>query len=151
VDVGTGAVRKTPGSPGGLIPIMLSLLEEVGGGHWIYTAPAGDSLIRSERGGRISLSPLSFDEQLATKHYEMISIRVLLWLFHYIFDTAYEPSFNSASKAHWSGYEAVNRRFADEIALAHQNSPDEVVFVHDAPAFLMFQLIVASGLKALCG
>ncbi len=132
VDLETGALQTTPGSPGGLVPIVLSLFNEVGG-HWIFTSAKSGAAATAERSGgeSIVLTPVSFHQQLADRHYDRISIRLFLWLFHYIFETPYEPSFDRTTRDDWSGYEAVNRRFADEIARIHRNESDEVVLVHD--------------------
>ncbi|MFG1675416.1 trehalose-6-phosphate synthase [Micromonospora sp. NPDC049282] len=108
---------------------MVSLLEEVGG-HWIYTSPT-EGVPPPARPGPITLHPLVFDARLSAQHYAGISIQTFLWLHHYVFDTTYEPTFDYRVVEQWAGYEEVNRRFAREISLAHQNSSDEIVLVHD--------------------
>ncbi|GAB7045962.1 trehalose-6-phosphate synthase [Catenuloplanes indicus] len=128
VDAETGAMLASPGFPGGLVPIMVSLMQQVGG-QWIYTAPAGAPA--SGGGGRITLKPLTFDDRLAAAHYSGVSIRTLLWLFHYVFDTTYDPMFGADFTADWAGYEAVNERFAAALTTAQHNEPEEVVLVHD--------------------
>jgi trehalose 6-phosphate synthase len=144
IDADTRELRISPGSPGGLLPIMGALLGAVGG-HWIYTAPTESTapVAPPPTAGRIVLTPIVLSEQLAASHYDRVSIRTLLWLFHYVFDTTYEPSFDPARSAGWSGYEAVNERFAQEIVRAHQNSSEEVVLVHDFHLMLVPHYVAA--------
>ncbi|MGV9613882.1 trehalose-6-phosphate synthase [Nocardia xishanensis] len=81
--------------------------------------------------GPITLEALEFDEKLSASHYDRIAIRTLLWLFHYVFDTTYEPSFSRNMSEHWAGYRTVNERFAQAILHSQSNSADEVVLIHD--------------------
>lgn len=129
IDAGTGELIVAPGSPGGLLPIMISLLGEVDG-HWIFTAPASAGPEPTGSGRTRSL-PIVLDERLAAAHYSKISISTFLWLFHYVFDTTYEPTFSTAARADWSGYETVNRLFADEMIRHQDGSTDEILLVHD--------------------
>ena len=138
IDVTTGEMVTTPGTPGGLLPIMMSLLGEVGG-RWIVTSPTGaaqDPIVN----GDMAVTPLAIGDELASAHYGKISISTFLWLFHYVFDTTYEPSFSSAAHTHWSGYEEVNRRFAEQMLLAHEDSAEQVMLVHD------FHLMLVPGM-----
>lgn len=137
-DPATGRLRLGPGSPGGLIPIMVALLDELSG-DWVFTAPSGTPS-EPDANGPVGLHPLVLDDRLADAHYGAVSIRTLLWLFHYAFDTTHEPSFGPEFRAAWEGYRAVNERFAAAMVRLRHNDPDEVVLVHD------FHLMLVPGL-----
>jgi trehalose 6-phosphate synthase len=132
--IGDGIVRSGSATPGGLVPILAALLEEVGG-HWVFTGST-DFHRRSIQGlsvtGRnVSLQPLSINKRVMERQHEPISIGTLLWLFHYLFDTSTEPSFGEEIQSAWEAYAEVNRQFAGALIAAHENGADEVVLVND--------------------
>ena len=107
-----------PRSPGGLVPLLVSLLE-VQGGDWVCTVPAGaddlaDGCLRIP--GDINLHPIRLPDRILEQHYLTIGVQLMLWLFHYLFDTSREPSFDSAFREAWDGYEAVNWAYADRLS-----------------------------------
>jgi trehalose 6-phosphate synthase len=129
-----GALKPSPAVPGGLVPILAALLEEVGG-HWIFTSqaettpmPAYPPSLSSKDS---SWQPLHIDKRLLEEQRESITIRTLLWLFHYLHDTSTEPTFDDAIQPAWQAYSAVNQRFADALLNVHENANDEVVLIND--------------------
>lgn len=137
-----GILRSAPDAPGGLVPIISALLQEVGG-HWIFTAPAGSSRVDSDSSHADNESPwhpLLIDENLIDMQREPITIRTLLWLFHYLHDTSVQPSFDEGVQAAWQAYWQVNREFADTLAGLHDNTEDEVVLVNDFHLMLVPQI-----------
>jgi trehalose 6-phosphate synthase len=129
-----GAVRSSSAAPGGLVPILTALFEEMGG-HWVFTALEGfePKVIRglSASGKNVSWQPLPIDKRVMERQRASISIGTLLWLFHYLFDTSTAPSFNDEILPAWQDYAEVNQRFANAIVAAHKNDADEVVLVND--------------------
>jgi trehalose 6-phosphate synthase len=128
-----GMLKPSPDVPGGLVPIIAALLQEVGG-HWIFAAPGGDR--RTEMNmppvqRESPWHPLPLDEGLFERQRESINIRTLLWLFHYLHDTSVQPSFDQSTKPAWQAYRQVNREFSDVLVNLHQNDSDEVVLVND--------------------
>ncbi|WP_169739850.1 trehalose-6-phosphate synthase [Actinospica robiniae] len=134
-------------TPGGLVPILTALLSEVGG-RWIFSAPGLSSGEAPERPDRtayerdVRWQPLALDQALIDEQRESITIRTLLWTFHYLHDTATAPLFSADVLRGWGAYEEVNRRFADAMAEALQGGADEVALVHD------FHLMLVPGLLA---
>jgi trehalose 6-phosphate synthase len=130
-----GVLKPSPDVPGGLVPIMAALLQEVGG-HWIFTAPAGSREIKIQK--NISSDqrdgpwhPLLIDESVVERQRESITIRTLLWLFQYLHDTSVQPSFDQSVRPGWQAYQQVNQMFSDALVRLHENSKDEVVLVND--------------------
>lgn len=125
---------RSPASPGGLVPILTALFEEVGG-HWVFTALEGfeHDVVRglSASGESVSWQPLTIGKQVMERQHASISIGTLLWLFHYLFDTSTGPSFNEEIQPAWEDYAEVNRQFASAIAAAQDNDAGEVVLVND--------------------
>jgi len=134
---GEGALL--PRSPGGLVPILITLLREHGG-DWIFTAPAGSGPVDGTPisvGNGVSLHPVRVPEPMGRQHYELVGIRVLLWLFHYLLDTSQQPTFDGDLARAWAGYEAVNRAYATRLGELWENSADELILVNDHHLFLV--------------
>ena len=141
---GTGLL---PRSPGGLVPMLAELLRE--GGDWVCMAPSGSppaaAVTLTELPGGIRLHELSMPALVTEQHYSAVGTRVLLWLFHYLLDAAYEPTFDSAFDAAWAGYEAVNQAYADRLASVVSQAPDELVLVNDHHLFLVPEMLERAG------
>jgi trehalose 6-phosphate synthase len=75
------------------------------------------------------------------QHYEAIGVRVMLWLFHYLFDTSRLPVFDGGLSVAWTGYEAVNRAYAEYLPRLMTNSPEEFVLINDYHLFLVPELL----------
>ncbi|HEX3784815.1 MAG TPA: trehalose-6-phosphate synthase [Pseudonocardiaceae bacterium] len=145
-------VGLLPRSPGGLVPLLVTLLAEHGG-DWLCTVPLGGSPVGpsdpdSEDGvevvalpGDVALHQVRRSKAVLEQHYEDIGIRLMLWLFHYLFDTAREPVFDGAFAQAWAGYESVNRAYADHLATVLRNSPDELVLINDYHLFLVPEML----------
>lgn len=121
------------------------------GGDWVCTVPSG--VLSGEAGpvtvtelpGGVGLHHIPVSARVAEQHYMTIGTRVLLWLFHYLLDTAYEPSFDSSFAAAWAGYEAVNEAYARHLAAIVTQAPDEVLVVNDHHLFLVPEMLERSG------
>ena len=141
-----GPLEHAPASPGGLVPILTALLEEAGG-HWVFTAPSGAEHRSSHQspstGKSYALHALPIAERLMEQQREAISIRTLLWLFHYLHDTSTAPTFDRGTSLAWQAYCEVNRQFAHALAQAHENAADEVVLVNDFHLLLVPALFSA--------
>jgi trehalose 6-phosphate synthase len=141
-----GAVRSASATPGGLVPILSALFEELGG-HWVFTALDGAraDLVhgRSVSGEQVSWQPLRIDARVMQRQRASISIGTLLWLFHYLFDTSTAPSFDEQIQPAWHDYVEVNRQFADAVLAAHENDADEVILVNDFHLMLVPSLLAA--------
>ena len=142
-----GMTTSAPASPGGLVPILTALLDEVGG-HWLYATTRGQSNDEitsglSTTGENVSWQPLPIDQRLVDQQRELISIRTLLWTFHYLHDTSTTPIFGSDTRDGWVAYQKVNGDFADALVSAHRNEGDEVVLIHDFHLMLVPSLFAA--------
>jgi len=147
-------VGLLPRSPGGLVPLLVTLLGEHGG-DWICTAPAGGPPAVPGRppsaGGEsvevttlpdgVTLHQVRQSKAVLEQHYTEIGIRLMLWLFHYLFDTAREPLFDRRFAEAWTGYETVNRAYADRLAKLMTNAPDELVLINDYHLFLVPEMV----------
>jgi trehalose 6-phosphate synthase len=136
-----------PRSPGGLVPLLATLLGRHGG-DWVCTMPVDDAAQPSGASGSVevtrlpggvTLHGLRLPQTMVDRHYETIGVRLLLWLFHYLLDTARQPDGRLAEA--WSGYEAVNRAYADRLVTLMTGSPDEFVLVNDHHLFLVPEML----------
>ncbi len=137
-------VGLLPRSPGGLVPLLATLLGRHGG-DWVCTMPgdagppvagSGDGAVEVTRlPGDVTLHRLRLPRPVTDLHYEAIGVRLLLWLFHYLLDTARQPEGRLAEA--WAGYEAVNRAYAHRVATLMTGSADEFVLVNDHHLFLV--------------
>ncbi|ANN18890.1 hypothetical protein SD37_26880 [Amycolatopsis orientalis] len=129
-----GSPNGTNGPPpGGLVPILTSLLDEVGGA-WLFSAgPADRRGDANERRGddRAAWVPVVLPDQKTAAGSRRSAIELFLWLFHYLYDTSVEPSFDSKTRNNWRAYNEVNELFGLELAARHSDSEGEVVLVHD--------------------
>ncbi|MEV5704038.1 trehalose-6-phosphate synthase [Actinoallomurus sp. NPDC052274] len=136
-------VGLLPRSPGGLVPLLATLLGEHGG-DWVCTMPAdgppGAEPVEVTRlPGNVTLHRLRLPPAMVDQHYETIGVRLLLWLFHYLLDTARQPDGRLAEA--WSAYEAVNRAYADRVAALLTGSAEEFVLVNDHHLFLVPEML----------
>ena len=142
-------VGLSPRSPGGLVPLLVGLLGEYGG-DWICTAPtggapptpapaeaSGDPAESTRLPGGVTLHQIRQPSHILEQHYIEIGIRLMLRLFHYLFDTAREPLFDQRFAQAWDGYETVNRAYADHLATLLTDTPDELVLINDHHLFLV--------------
>jgi trehalose 6-phosphate synthase len=140
-------VGLSPRSPGGLVPLLVTLLGEHGG-DWICTAPPGDAAgadgveVTTLPDG-VTLHQVRRPEDVLEQHYTEIGIRLMLWLFHYLFDTAHEPRFDRRFTDAWAGYETMNRAYADRLAKVMTHDPDELVLINDYHLFLVPEMLGA--------
>lgn len=138
--------KLNPRSPGGLVPMLIELLDKHGG-EWIFTAPPGADLADSiALDGDIVLHPVALDEELRLSHYDTVSIQLLLGLLHYMHDTSSEPVFDDALSDAWTGYETVNRLYAKRLMERSANNVDELILLNDphlmlVPEFLSSQQV----------
>ncbi len=117
---------------------MLIDLLNTYGGEWIFTAPPGvETAGPVTLDGGIVLHPVQLDEELRHRHYDTISINLLLGLLHYLHDTSVEPLFDNSLWEGWAGYEAVNRLYAKQLAERSANTADELVLLNDPHLMLV--------------
>jgi trehalose 6-phosphate synthase len=117
-----------PKATGGLVPHVLSILDSYGG-DWFFSSSEPTAAARI---GDISLNPIYSERQQARAHYETVSIEILLWLFHYLHDTAVSPVFDHLLEGAWDAYRKVNEAFAARLATASDEASGEgVVIVND--------------------
>jgi trehalose 6-phosphate synthase len=148
-------VGLLPRSPGGLVPLLVTLLD--GGGDWVCTAPSGgsptgpaglppasaggDPVTVSVLPGGVTLHQVRQPDQVIQQHYLDIGVRLMLWLFHYLLDTAAQPVFDRQFAQAWTSFEAVNRAYASHLATILANSPDELVLINDYHLFLLPEML----------
>jgi trehalose 6-phosphate synthase len=123
--------------------MLAELLSE--GGDWVCAAPSGGPVPVTELPGGIRLHHIHLSAQVSEQHYMAIGTRVLLWLFHYLLDTVYEPSFDSSFTAAWAGYETANQAYARQLATIVTQAPDELLLVNDHHLFLVPEMLEQAG------
>jgi trehalose 6-phosphate synthase len=136
----------SPRTPGGLVPLLISLLEAKGG-DWVCTVPPGETRLTDRPvrlPGNVTLRPIRISEPILEQHYLTIGVRLMLWLFHYLLDTSREPVFDDEFAKAWAGYEAVNRAYADRLGMM-DGGPDEQLLINDYHLFLVPEMLSRSG------
>jgi trehalose 6-phosphate synthase len=152
-------VGLLPRSPGGLVPLLVTLMRD--GGDWVCTAPSGGpsaspgGLLTTQPGdapvwvtplpGGVTLHQVRQPAAVIEQHYEIIGVRLLLWLFHYLLDTSRQPAFDGHFVEAWAGFEAVNRAYASHLAPMLANSADELVLINDYHLFLLPEMLRQGG------
>ncbi|MGW5717598.1 trehalose-6-phosphate synthase [Amycolatopsis sp. NPDC003865] len=137
-----------PRSPGGLVPMLISLLSEHGG-HWVFTAPPGSAPAGPvDLDGGVRLHPLELPEEARRQHYDTVSIGLLLGLLHYLHDTSTQPVVDGDMAGAWAGYEAVNRTYANRLGELAGGSADELVLINDPHLMLVPEFYAEQGTRA---
>jgi trehalose 6-phosphate synthase len=134
--VGDGVAARRGG--GGLIGSIGPVVE--GSGVTWIAAPLSDTdreiasrgTALEEAGFNLRLLDLPRDQH--ELHYEVMSNEVFWFLFHYLFDGAYLPTFDGVFRDAWNAYREVNDHYAQAIA----STPGKVVLVND------YQLMLAA-------
>jgi trehalose 6-phosphate synthase len=135
-----------PRSPGGLVPMLISLLQQYGG-HWVFTAPAGAATAGPVRmGENVWLHPVDFPEDVRRRHYDTISISLFLGMLHYLHDTSAHPVFDAGLLDAWAAYESVNRTYAKRIAELATDPADDWILIND-PHLMMVPAFLADGYR----
>ncbi|OKK13263.1 hypothetical protein AMK09_28920 [Streptomyces sp. CB02488] len=135
--------QLNPRSAGGLVPMLNALLAEHGG-DWIFTAPPGGDLPESVTlDGGVTLHPMGLDEDLRRRHYDTVSIQLLLGLLHYMHDTSVEPVFDRELGEAWAGYETVNRLYAERLTGLSADTADELILINDPHLMLVPEFFTA--------
>lgn len=135
--------------PGGLLPHLLVLLQDHGG-EWFFPQSPPRATGWPERSGNIRLHPVALSNDLQRAHYQAVSIETLLWLFHYLHETAVSPAFDARLHRAWGAYRHINGIFAGRMAAACAAAPDgeAVVLVNDYHFLLAPGALVCRGLPA---
>jgi trehalose 6-phosphate synthase len=128
---GTGDALHARRGSGGLIGALIPVVENTDV-TWI-AAPSSDAdreiaargTPLREPGFNVVLLDLPRDEH--ELHYEVMSNEVFWFMFHYLFDVAYLPTFDGVFAQAWDAYRAVNDIYAQAIAA----TPGRVVLVND--------------------
>jgi len=136
---------------------MLNALLTQYGGHWIFTAPPGVTTTEPiHLEGDVRLHPLAMTEEVRTRHYDTISIGLLLGLLHYLHDTSDQPVVHGPVLEAWAGYEEVNRAYAKRLGELVENTADELILINDphlmlVPEFLSTRIRGGSRLTYFLG
>ncbi len=100
---------------------------------WIAAAISDDDRSAAASGSLdeldIDLRLVALDPDLHAMHYDVVSNRVLWFLFHDLFDHARRPRFDHRFRDAWDAYRAVNTVFAE--ATAEAAADRDVVLVND--------------------
>lgn len=157
---GTGLL---PRSPGGLVPLLVTLLSQ--GGDWLCTAPvSGPAAVPdppapgspeatapvtvTDLPGSVRMHQVRMPAPVLEQHYLDIGVRLMLWLFHYLLDTAREPVFDASLADAWAGYQAVNQAYARHLAGLGPGDPADLILINDYHLFLVPELLDRAGGRA---
>src|SRR3954454_5055903 len=130
-DDGTfGAVRGAGGVAGSLGALLDKRDDDA---TWVAATLSADDRAAATSGALdgldIDLRLLALEPEMHALHYDVVSNRVLWFLFHGLFDHVREPNFDAGFRDAWDAYRAVNTAFAE--AAADAAAPDDLVVVND--------------------
>jgi trehalose 6-phosphate synthase len=131
--------RLSPNSPGGLVPMMVQLLSEVGG-HWVFATPSDEATTRkslANNGGAIVLHPVALSERQLQRHYDQITVGLLLPLLHYSHNASSSPFFDQQLRDGWAEYRAVNALFANHINTLASHYSEYPILINDPHLMLV--------------
>jgi trehalose 6-phosphate synthase len=135
-----------PRSPGGLVPLLSALLSEHGG-DWVCTMPPDETNRDTEpirMPGDITIHRVSEEPSVLEQHYLTIGVRLMLWLFHYLFDTSTEPTFDADFGRAFDAYERVNHAHAEQLRNL-SSGIDDVLLINDYHLFLVPEMLRGQG------
>jgi len=121
------------------VPLLVGLLD-THGGDWVCTVSGDDAASSVALPDGTTIHPVPIPAAMAENHYVTVGIRLMLWLFHHLFDTASEPLFDQRFAAAWADYEAVNEAFAARMSTIPA-SRDEVLLINDYHLILLPALL----------
>jgi trehalose 6-phosphate synthase len=97
-------------------------------------AEAGGALEETSRdGGRYRLRLVAHDPGAYDRFYNAVANPLLWFIHHYLWGLGDKPDIDPVV---WSGYEEVNRGFADAVLEELEREPDARVFFHDYHLYL---------------
>ncbi|MEP6622872.1 MAG: trehalose-6-phosphate synthase [Acidimicrobiia bacterium] len=117
---------------GGVVSALGPLVAGRDDVHWIAAAISDDDRAAVASGVASSTSAvelLALDPETHRLHYDVISNRILWFLFHGLFDLPRQPGFDRDLHDAWDAYRAINQAFAE--AIARTAGPDDTVLVQD--------------------
>ena len=131
---------------GGVVSALAPLLRNRPDTRWMAAAIGPDNRAAVTAGAPvtsdINVELQVLDPELHRMHYDVISNRVLWFLFHGLFDLPREPSFGRSLHEAWDAFHAVNATFA--AAIADSAADGEVVLVQDLHLLLVPGLLHAA-------
>jgi trehalose 6-phosphate synthase len=139
-------VGLEPRSPGGLVPLLAGLLAEYGG-DWVCTTPPGETPHDTEPvevPGGITIHRVTEAPNVLEAHYLTVGVRLMLWLFHYLFDPSTEPTFDADFGRAFDAYERVNHAHADKLRELAGGAED-VLLINDYHLFLVPEMLRGRG------
>jgi trehalose 6-phosphate synthase len=142
-DSGERSVRR---GGGGLVTALRGLLAH----HdvtWIASATTDeDRVVAAETGGApieeasCRLRLVAHDPEAYDRFYNQVANPLIWFIQHYLWDLAERPDIDRVA---WSGYEAVNRNFAQAVLEELDRNPGAAVFFHDYHLYLAPALVRA--------
>jgi trehalose 6-phosphate synthase len=129
---GTQVIRNQS-APGGLVQVILPLLERYGG-TWIASVmnDADSEAARAHPSGLdyrgFTLRLLDLPPSLHEDHYRVVSVKYLGRLFHYLYQLPEGPVFDYSFWSAWRGFRSVNTLYAEALTAHADGVP---VFVQD--------------------
>lgn len=119
--------------PGGLVPLIVPVLEHYGG-TWMFAASSsGDRVVAQDNQFRLleygfKLEILGLPRRAHRLHYRVVSVEYLARLFHYLFGLGTSPVFDLRFVKAWESYRLINDIYARAIVAHHGATP---VFIED--------------------
>ena len=132
---GTFSERRGAGGVVSALGPLVSGRDDV---HWIAAAIGDDDRAAVASGAATAASSvelLALDPETHRLHYDVISNRVLWFLFHGLFNLPSQPSFGRELHDAWDAYRSINQSFAE--AIANDAAPGDVVLVQDLQLMLV--------------
>ena len=151
-DLIRGRPERLVKGAGGLVTALSSLAAATGA-LWVAAArdeqdrqlaSRGDPAeLRTEDGTDYQVAFIQAPDEAFDLHYNVISNPLLWFIQHYLWDLAREPMVDASVRHAWrEGYVAVNRMFADRVALgAAEGDRPPLVLIQDYQLYLVARMV----------
>jgi trehalose 6-phosphate synthase len=114
---------------GGLVTALAGALLEHHRAVWVAAAMTpGDREVAARGGGDDDMRYVVVEEERYRRYYHEVSNRLLWFVHHYLWDVVRTPTFDRNTLEAWDEYVAVNRSFAEALAV---EDPDAAFLIQD--------------------
>jgi len=109
---------------------------------WIASATTGEDRVVASEGDDADVTMVAHDPHAYDLYYNVVANPMLWFIQHSLWGPAVSPVIGNDFHEAWhTGYETVNRTFAEAVVAQLDNTPDATVFFHDYHLYLAPRMV----------